>query len=376
MLQAPPQQTAIAQNAPGPGPAGAGPANPFTKAAREHVEPIFDVAAGVPGASARQLGNGILEVPAYGYMRSLLFTVEATGGAAGAAVVAARADAPWSVIGSIALQDVNGQFIFGPYSGYEWMLVHMFGGGAFDADPTRSPAYSPMDANGNFKFALRLPVEITAQDALGALANQNSASTFKVQITLAPAADVYATAPATTVPSVRVRGFLEAWTQPATVDAFGTPNVQFPPALGTVQNWSKEDKAIAAGSQTPRLSRVGNAIRTVILVTKNAAGARITTMFPDLITINWDGRQLQTVSPDVLRHYMQERYGYTAAQLPAGVYVFEFTHDFDGHPGGENRNGYLNTTQASRIELPGQYGAAGTLTVLMNDVLAFADAAL
>lgn len=366
-VQAPPTQTGVNGQP-------ATPANPFTKAAREHVEQIFDVAAGIPGASARQLGNGILEVPAYGYLRNLVFVVEGTGGAGGSAV--AKADAPWSVIDSIALQDVNGQFIFGPYTGYEWMLVHMFGGSAFDGDPTRSPGYTAVDVNGNFSFVLRVPIEITQQDGLGSLANQNASSTYKVQITLAPAASVWSTLPVTTTPSIRVRGFMEAWTQPADTDAFGTPNVKYPPALGTVQNWSKEDKAIAAGSQTPRLSRVGNAIRTLILVTKNASGVRISTMFPDVLSVNWDGRNLLQLSPTLLRHYMQERYGYTASQLPTGVYVLEFTHDFDGHPGGENRTGYLNTTQASRIELPGVYNAAGTMTVLTNDVLAFADAAL
>lgn len=347
-------------------------ANPFTKAAREKVEPFFDV-SGVPGASSRQLGNGILEVPAGGFLRNLLIHVEASGGTGVAAVI--KADAPWSIIDSIALTDVNGQFIFGPYTGYEWYLVHLFGGSAFDGDPTRSPAYEAPTTDGNFQFILRVPIEITHQDGLGALANQNSSSTFKVQLSLAGKAAVYSTDP-TTVPTVRVRGFVESWTQPAPTDAFGTPNQVYPPALGTVQNWSKEDKAIAAGSQTPRLSRVGNAIRTLILVTKNSSSARVSTMFPEQLTIKWDGRELVSLTGDVLRHYMQERYGYTGAQLPTGVYVFEFTHDFDGHPGGESRNGYLNTTQASRIELSGVYGSAGTMTVLTNDILAFADAAL
>lgn len=373
MLMNPPTQTAVAQNGGGTPSAGV-PANPFTKAAREHVEPIFDV-SGVPGAGARQLGNGILEVPAYGYLRNLVFLIEATGGAAGAAVVAVRADAPWSVIDSVALTDVNGQFIFGPYTGYEWFLVNLYGGSAFQSDPRKSETFANVDTNGNFKFLLRLPVEITHQDGLGALANQNSSSTFKVQLTLAGSDAVYSTAPAT-VPTVRVRGFLEAWTQPNDQDAFGVPNIKFPPALGTVQNWSKEDKAIAAGSQTPRLSRVGNAIRTIILVTKNAAGQRVGNMFPEQLSLDWDGRQLMTLPPALLRHYNSERYGYPAADLPIGVYVIEFTHDFDGKPGGESRNGYLNTTQASRIELKGNYGAAGIMTVLMNDVLAFADAQL
>lgn len=367
-LQTPPTQTGV-DPANGRAPQVV---NPFTKAAREHVEQIVDISAQT-GAAPKQLGNGVIEVPAYGYLRNLLLLVESTGGAGGNAVI--TADAPWSVIGTISLTDVNGQFIFGPYTGYEFYLVHKWGGYAFDADPTRSPAYSPVDASGNFSFLLRLPLEITAQDALGALANQNAASTYKLGLTLATTAAVFSTAP-TTLPTVRVRVLMEAWTQPNATDTLGVPNQVQPPALGTVQNWSKEDKVINAGSQTPRLSRVGNALRTLLLVTRDATGARITTMFPDPVTLQWDGRQLLTVPTKLSRHYMQERYGYASASIDAGVYALDFTHDFDGHPGGELRNGYLATTQGSRIELQGSYGAAGTLTVLTNDVLAFADAAL
>lgn len=347
-------------------------ANPFTKAAREHVEQFIDVSF-TPGAATKQLGNGTIEVPAYGFLRNVLLLVESTGGAGANAIV--NADAPWNIIGTIALTDVNGQTIFGPYSGYEFYLAHKWGGFAFQSDPTLSPAYSAVDTSGNFSFLLRLPLEITT-DGLGALANENAASTFKVQLTGNTSAAVFSTAP-TTLPTVRVRMFMEAWTQPNPTDALGVPNVQQPPALGTVQNWSKEDKVINGGSQTPRLSRVGNALRELILVTKDASGNRINSMLPDPLTIQWDGRQLVVLPFKLTRHYMAERFGVPAASVDLGVYVVDFIHDSDdGHAGGEMRNGYLHTTQGSRIELQGTYGGAGTLTILTNDVLAFADAAL
>ncbi|MCW2897757.1 MAG: hypothetical protein JWO67_22 [Streptosporangiaceae bacterium] len=346
--------------------------NPFTKAAREHVEQIIDV-SWTPAGAVKQLGNGTIEVPAYGYLRHLLLLVEATGGAGGNAAI--NADAPWNVLTDVGVTDVNGQWIFGPYSGYETMLAHLLGGYSFDSDPTRSPAYSAPDASGNFSYLLRIPFEITSQDGLGALANQNAASTFKVKASMNQASAVFSTSP-TTMPSVRLRIFMETWTQPNSTDTLGVPNQVQPPSLGTVQNWTKEDKNIAVGSQNPRISRVGNAIRNLVLVTRDVSGNRISTMLPDPLQLNWDGRQLFQEPTKLIRHYMQERYGYAAAALPLGVYALDFTHDFDGHPGGELRNGYLPTTQASRIELTGQWGAAGTLTIMTNDVLAFADAAL
>lgn len=334
----------------------------FTQSARaDYIEPFIDASA-VPGAAAVRLPGSAFELPAFGYLRHVDLLVEATGGTGAVAVM--KADAPWSVLGEVTLTDSNGQPIVGPLTGYDLYLVNLFGGYAFDADPLRSPAYTAPSTDGNFKFLLRVPVEITARDGLGALANQNAASAYKLTIGVADLASVYSTNP-TTVPSVRVRGYMEAWTQPA--------NGSQPPYLGTTQVWSKEGKGIAAsGFSRHPLSRVGNAIRNLILVTRDAAGARVSTILPDPVVFKLDSRQLQNVPPALVRARMAERYGYTGSQLPTGVYAFDFCSDFDGHPGGELRDQWLRTTSASRIEFEGAYGAVGRVELLVNDVLAFA----
>lgn len=333
----------------------------FPSQAKEHLEPVTDVTF-TPGAS--QVNLGTFEVPAFGYLRSILFLVEATGGA-GAATFAA--DAPWNAITAISLSDVNGQPLFGPYDGYDLYLVHLLGGGVqFDSDPTRSPAYTTPDtATGNFSFLLRLPVEITSRDGLGALANQNTSSTYKLHVEGASKATIYSAGPATTTPAVRVRTYLEAWTQP---ESGATP-----PALGTTAYWSKQVVNGSAGQQTWRVQRVGNAIRNLIVVTRDATGARVSTIWPDPVAINLDGKQLVSGLPaKIARHYTQERYA--LASLPTGVYVLDYTHDLDGKPGNELRDLWLRTTSATRLELQGVAGAAGTVTLMVNDVASFAGA--
>lgn len=357
----------IAPSKPAAGGKAAVPANPFTRASQQRVEHVSDQSKAL---SANPSDLDSIEIPASGFLRHLLVLVEVTGLTAASTL---KADAPWSVLQALSLHDVNGQPLFGPLSGFEAYLAHKFGGYSFDADPKRSPAYST-DANGNFSFLLRIPVEITERDAFGALPNQNSSSTYRLAVTLAGTGDVYS-AQGAGAPSARVRVWMETWSLPNGADSRGVPNVTAPPALGTTQYWSKEVKNVAAGQQTHRFSRVGNAIRNLILVTRDAGGARVGTIFPDPALLLWDGRQLATYNAKVLGHHTAERYAYTGAQLDTGVYVLDRIHDFDGHPGGELRDGYLHTTSASRLEMQGVFGAVGTMTILTNDIAAFAGAA-
>lgn len=333
-------------------------ARSFTSASRsDYVEPVSDHSVQL-GASAVQLG--LDEVPAFGYLRGINLLVTVTGAAGGSAVMAA--DAPWSILDDVQLTDSNGQAIVGPLGGYDLFIVNTFGGYEFDSDPARSPFYSaPAAGSGNAQFLLRLPVEITERDALGALANGNSSSSYKLRVTVAAKGKYYTTDPATTLPTVRVRAYMEAWTPAAGLT---------PPYNGTTQVWSKEVKNVSSGEQTHRLSRVGNSIRMLALIARDTTGARVDTIWPDPLRFSIDSRALMNVPDALLKHKMAARYGYTGGQLPTGVRVIEFTHDFDGHPGGELRTQWLRTNSASRIDLNGVYGAAGTLGILVNDVQA------
>lgn len=347
---------------------------PFTKASREHTEGAFvdnTVSAASFGAGPTQIGP--FDIPAFGYARSILLLVQATGGAAGLNNAVSAADGPWSVIRSVVLKDVNGQPIIGPFTGYDLMLVNKWGGYSFDGDPTRHPSFSDVATTGNFTFRLRLPIEIVARNALGALANMNASSTYKLEITVADNADVYSTSP-DTLPAVRFRAYLEAWAPPSAQDARGNPQETEPRGLGTTQYWSKATYNTAVGANTIRLARVGNLIRTLIFVVRDENNAREGADAPDPLQLHLDGRIIHNEASLIRRDLMAERYGYaleavTNADDDEGVFVYDFSHDFDGKPGGELGDLWLPSVQSTRFEFVGTISnAAGTLDVLTNDI--------
>lgn len=346
---------------------------PFTRASHEHIEPMQDVTQAL---SATSTALGPYDVPAYGYLRNIILDVQASGGTG--AGVTTKEDAPWNVISEIALIDVNGAPVVGPFSGYDLYLINKYGGYAFAADPKLSPMYSaPSGTGGNFRFLLRIPVEFSAREGLGSLPNANAASTWKLRITLNPASQVYSVAPSG-LPSVRVRMYLDAWSQPAQTDLKGNATAQQPPAIGTTAYWSKTTLPVSAGFNTLRLPRMGSLIRNLMFVFRDTAGGTRSAgdaAFPDTPSLYWDTRLLKTYQRDLWKHEMYRKTGYSAAAeaangLDSGVFVEDYCHDFDGKIGGELRDQYLGTTQSTRYELTGTFASAGTLTVITNDVAA------
>ncbi len=345
------------------------PAVSFPRAARRRREPIFSEADVLGAVSVAHNG---LEVPANGFLRHLLILVTGTGGNNGAAVVDPAPDAPWNVLSEVTFADVNGAPIIPPLTGYELYLLNKYGGYAWSADPRAVPAFTDVDAEGNFSFLLRIPLEISRRDALGSLPNMNAAETFKVGYTLAPAATVFTVEP-DDLPTITVQAWTEVWSAPLPRNAQGAPQATVPPDLGVVQFMSRQIANVNAGEQTVRHTRVGNAIRNLIYVGRTGAGARADTVFPANARLTLDTVPLDQIPPLILRSAMAEAYGYggtidAEGGLDTGVWVWTFADDLDGHPGEEMRDAWLPTTAASRLELQGSFGAAGTLTILTNDV--------
>jgi len=363
-----PAGSAAAAPAAGGGKAVAVVPNPFTRAATEHIEPFDDRSQIIQAAASTAFGP--IDIPAFGYLRHILLLVQTSvAGVGGGNTVAANEDAPWKALRDITVTDVNGVPIIGPVTGYELYLIDKWGGYNFDTDPANGPAYSAVavgaGATGNLAFMLRIPVEIAERDGLGALPNMNSSSTYKLWYTVAPGSEIYSTPPATTYPTLRVRAFLEAWAQPPQADLRGMPNMTTPPAMGTSQFWSKTVVNVSAGDQRIRLTRVGNLIRNLLFVFRNATPARNSTNFPDPIRLEWDGKILFNMSSLVWQNKMREN---TGLAPDTGLFAMMMTTDMDYKIGNEMRDQYIATTQATRLELVGSFGVAGTLTVLTNDV--------
>lgn len=334
------------------------PAVPFVAAAHEHTEPIFDVSV-TPGAAAVNLGP--FDIPSYGYARHITLQVTGTGGVLGAGALSA--DYPFNLFQSIAINDVNGAPIVGPLDGYAALWMNIAGGYAAKPDPRLSPWYV---STINAQFPLRLPFEISHHDGLGAVANQNSAASYRVAMTINPTTVLYST-PVTTPATFRIRGFLEAWSLPNETDLVGRPQAQTPPAHGTLQFWSFASRDVGAGAITMQLPRMGNLIRNLVVIARTAAGARADTVFPDPFRLTWDARTLLEETQLLRQQLMFER-TIQLVSRDTGVYILDFDHSANNTSGDDTPALWLPTVQSSRMELQGNNTVAGNLQILTNDI--------
>jgi hypothetical protein len=329
---------------------------PFVRSAPEFSELLdFDSTKQI---NTTTQGPYVLELPATGFVRSAVLQVDVTGGA-GASTP--NGDYPFSLLDSLDLTDVGGQDLIETITGHDLAMINKYGGYDYSSDPKTKRNYSAPDGSGNCSFALRLPVEIN-NDGLGALDNTNAKQTYKVHARIAPNTAAFTSVPATTQPNVRIRGIYEGYLQPE--------DGNLPPHLGVVQNWSKQVYNIpATGTQTITLQRVGAAIRNLIFVYRDASGVRQDTIAPDVIEFVVDNRPHVITTKAYRQMLASERYGFPAANFDVGVEVFDFTHE-NGHPGLMEMNDlWLTTTQATKLQIKGNFGAVGTMTVLTNDVI-------
>lgn len=331
---------------------------PFTAASHQHQEP-GPIVSKLIGGNQQQLDP--INVPSFGFLRHLFIDVTCTGGVAGPGVL--RADAPWNIIQSLTLLDVNGAPIVGPLDGWALMQANLAGGYAHVNDPRLWPGFSIADV-GNPSFQLRVPVEITEHNALGAIANQNAAAPYQLIINLNNTTGIYSTNP-TTPPTVQVKITPELWTLPAAAGNGGQPQNQLPVAHGTGQFWSSRTQTgIAAGDNTIPIVRVGSLLRVLTLIARDAGGLRSDAVFPDTLLLNWDGRQLvnEPLRYRIQRNFEQQRVRDT------GVISYLFNTTNQMRVGDESPNLWLPTQQSTRLELNGNFKAPGSIQTLVNDI--------
>lgn len=289
------------------------------------------------------------------------------------ATVAFAGDAPFSALQEIQLQDPQG-IPFQILSGYELYIWNVLGGFTGNGDATLSPYYTAVTGSGgtggSFSFVLRIPAELAPRDGIGALYNGSTASQFKVRITLAASAAVYSTAP-TTLAQVRVRmtshGYQLAQQLPS-----GHAFEQEPPGGPIYNNLTRQVFQFSgAGTLTVPLVRKGFLYRELLFIVRDNAGARSNAIITDAVlrvdnVDHWNG------SFAMWRHITWERNRLISltpsTSVPTGVVQQSFAHDWDGLTGGETRDQYLPTTPGSIAEMRLTASAAGSLTILVNDV--------
>lgn len=357
------------------------PTVPFIRASAKHREPTGNDVTRTLTTSDQDLG--VMDIPAYGYVRYITILVTASGGTGGAPAATLTEDGIFAALKNIYLTEPNGAVIAQFDTAYELFLANKYGGygHVIGADPRASAVYANAGSTfASFSYLLRIPVELNCRDGLGSLPNQNAAATFKLRMTLAKVADIATGTLPTTLPSVRVRVGLEAWDQPE-ISSQGATNQITPPAMNTTQFWSSQSYTVNSGNNTIRLTRVGNYIRNLIFVMEDSStplrsdGETIWNA-ADPVYLYLDTRPLDIIEPNNWRETMYNRTGYgargialeAAGGLDNGVRTYDFCHEFDGTLGHENRDLWLPTLGSTRLELQFNASSAGTLKVLTNDV--------
>lgn len=360
------------------------PTVPFIRASALHREPTGIDVSRVMTTSDQDLG--VFDIPAYGYVRNIVLLVTASGGTGGSPAVTLTESGIFAALKNIYLTEPNGAVIHQFDTSYQLALANKYGGYAhvLGSDPKANPQYTNAGATlAGFSYLVKIPVELNERDGLGSLPNQNAAATFKLRMALAKVADVATGTLPTTLPTVRVRVFLEAWDQPE-IQSGGATNQVTPPAMNTTQFWSTQTYTVNAGQNTIRLTRVGNYIRNLIFTLRRTGTSRANGeadwMTADPAYLYLDTRPLDIIEPNSWRSQMFERSGYgaqinttvatadTGRALENGVRVYDFMHEFNGTYGHENRDLWLPTLGSTRLELQFNAANAGTLEVLTNDV--------
>lgn len=206
---------------------------PFPVGVYESLVQDYDntVTLGATAAAwTSQVQAPLWNVSPTGWMRKLWFDFTlffASGNAAGSFA----ADGPWSLIQKITLYDLGGEVVL-QLLGYEWLLLNKFGGYFEIGDPRADITYVTNPAAGNSqaspvaRFIEVLPLEAVARDALGVVQNESKPG-WKVEIWIDSAANAQGTGAtaftATAVsPQVRIRGYIDSYTEPAAAAPNGT----------------------------------------------------------------------------------------------------------------------------------------------------------
>lgn len=345
------------------------------------------------------LGNNIT-LPTYtieptGFLENIYILVETTGTPnAGAANVTFSQNGPFNVLDNIELKDAGpvGSLIGGAqFNGWDLGMANKYGGYSHQDDPRTGPNFlattGTSTAGGAFRFILRLPIELVKRDAVGALVNKSSSTTYKLYLRLSDSATPYGTPPSA-AHTVRVRVIPESYWDPDETDRLlGRALTQLPPLSGTTQFWTKGETPMGSGAVSPMLSTgLGNLIRNIvfILVDSNLSRTQGESDFPDPFVLKFEANEIVNRLKRHWRYKIANAYGYGhtgAAEAVGGqdngVFPLWFTDDFGLKPGAETRRRYLRTSPDTRLQLQATIGGTGahTLYTLVNHVAPAGDPA-
>jgi hypothetical protein len=310
----------------------------------------------------------------------------ASGNAAGAFL----SDGPLSLVQKITLYDLGGEVVI-QLTGYEWGMTNKFGGYFEVGDPRADLAYVTNASAGNSQaspaahFVNFLPLEAVKRDALGTVQNESKPG-WKVEIWIDTAANTVGIGGtgftgAAVSPQVRIRGYIDSYTEPAAAAPNGRPFAQTPPLPGSLQYWKSENNALPSGTAKYDLSNgIGFPIRNIFYYLHDAStGGRTTgdTDWWDPATLLVGNVNYFTRSKNLWISLIGKFYAYaafngtsptpdTAQGREYGFFPVWFTQDMTNLAGAELRFKYLDTQVNSLVRITGSLNGAATLFAMCN----------
>lgn len=341
---------------------GGQPTVPFIVGSNLYAEaPFFTETQALDATSHEYVEN----ITPGNFLRGVVLKVSSAGGVIGTGVLAA--DAPWSVLGSISLEDISGGSILYPMTGFaaytkqKWFQP-------WSGDPAKRPDYSK---TVNPAFTLRVMVEL--RDTLAILSNTDARAQYRLRFTVAPSTAVFSTAP-TTLPTLTIEGWVEEQSQPDAQDLLGNPIAALPLGLSTSRFVMHEVPSLNAGANVIRHMLMGNEIRAVAWIVRNSAGARIdlTDASAGPLDLRLDNRRLFKRNPSAIVEQMCEFYEELANGTwtrDTGVYVYPRFRD----PGRLLGDYWLQTVEQTLLQLEftgGDLGAnaPGSLEIVYDEL--------
>jgi hypothetical protein len=313
------------------------------------------------------------------------FAMTTAGNAATVAFVADPTGGGWIGVQKIILYDLGGEVVIA-LSGYEWMAMNKFGGyfevGDPRADPTLSETTGAGGTGGSFHHMLYLPFEVVRRDGLGTVQNESKPG-WKIELWMDSSGQTYSTPP-TTLGTLRVRGTIDSYTEPAAAAPNGRPFAQTPPLPGTLQYWKSENQSLPSGNAKYDLTNgIGFPIRNIVYYVRDAGNSTRATAdanWPDPATLLIGNVNYFTRLKNLWISKMFKEYGFSpynatlfttmAADIAQGrengVFPVWFTSDLDAHPGDEARFKYLDTQVNSLVRFSGSFGGTVTFFALVN----------
>lgn len=290
-------------------------------------------------------------------------------------------DGPWGLVQKFTIYDLGSEVVL-QVTGYEWMVLNKFGGYFAMGDPRADLTYVAANT-GNVSFTLYAPFEAVGRDALGTVQNESKPG-WKLEIYIDTAQNTYGVSAAlptgTATIALRVRGYPNSYTEPATSAPNGRPYSQTPPLPGSLQYWKSENLGLSSGTAKYDLvNGIGFPLRNVIYYVRAGDTTRATAdaNWPDPATLLIGNVNYFTRSKALWISLMTKDYGFGAygSTVPAvdtangrenGVYPVWLTKDMNLEPGAELRFKYIDTQVNSLVRVTGSFGAALTIYALVN----------